>query len=214
MDIIDLTIGEDTLMLGVVEEGDKEEEDSVSFISKGKGTESGTGASNRARLPASKCPRLLSSPKDEPPLKRCSPPSKLGPSVILGYKAAFLNVSPPLTTVGRCLPQAHPFLMLSSPQHAIWNNPYLRCAIIRFPEACSEVKFGLWAITSHLDLTQLVLHTFEHHLPMVFPVCLDQAIIFKKVNYSEMEMHAFYYTPGFITPPITYNTDEQQLWNN
>ena len=53
-----------------------------------------------------------------------------------------------------------------------------------------------------------------HHLPMVLPVRLDQAIIFKKVNYSKMEMCAFYYTPGFITPPITYNADEQQLWNN
>ena len=66
MDIIDLTIGEDTPMLGVVEEGDEEEEDSVSFTSKGKGTESGTGASDQARLPASKRPHLLSSPKDEP----------------------------------------------------------------------------------------------------------------------------------------------------
>ena len=215
-DIIDLTIGEDTPMLGVVEEGDKEEEDSVSFTSKGKGTESGTGASDPARLSALKRPRprLSSSPKDEPFLKRRSPPSKLGPSVILGYKAAFLNVSPPLTTVGGCPPQAHPFLTLSSPERAIWNDPYLRCAIVRFPEARSEVKFRLWAITSHLDLAQLVLHAFERHLPMVLPVRLDQAIIFKKVNYSEMEMRAFYYTPGFITPPITYNADERQLWNN
>ena len=124
-DIIDLMIGEDTPMLGVVEEGDKEEEDIVSFTSKEKGLKSGTGASDQAHLPALKCPHLSSSPKDEPPLKRCSPPSKLGPLVILGYKAAFLNVSPPLTTVGKCPPQAHPFLTLSSPEHTIWNDPYL-----------------------------------------------------------------------------------------
>ena len=163
IDIIDLMIGEDTLMLEVIEEGDKEKENSVSFPSKGKGTESGTGASNQARLPALKCPCLSSSPKDEPPLKRHSPPSKLGHSVILGYKAAFLNVSPPLTTVGRCLPQAHPFLTLSSPEGTIWNDPYLRCTIICFLEARSEVKFRLWAITSHLDLTQLVLHASSPH---------------------------------------------------
>ena len=116
--------------------------------------------------------------------------------------------------VGRCLPQAHPFLTLSSLEGAIWNNPYLQCTIVHFLEAHSEGKFRLWAITSHLNLAQLVLHVFECHLPMVLPVHLDQAIIFKKVNYLEMEMCAFYYTPGFITPPITYNADEWQLWNN
>ena len=124
-DIIDLMIAEDTLMLGVIEEGDKEDEGSASFASKGKGAESDTGTSDQARFPALKCPHLSSSPKDKPLLKRRSPPSKLGPSIILQYKTDFLDVSPPLTTVGGCPPQAHPFLTSSIPERAIWNDPYL-----------------------------------------------------------------------------------------
>ena len=90
----------------------------------------------------------------------------------------------------------------------------MQWAIIRFLDAHPEVKFRLWVITSHLNVAQLLLHAFERHLPLALPVRIDQAFMFKKAKYSEMEMHSFYYSPGFITPSIPYSSDSYQLWNN
>ena len=140
--------------------------------------------------------------------------SGLGSAIIDRYKAEYLEVSLPLTRVGECPDQAHPYLTLSSPEHAIWSNQYLQWAIICFLDACPKVKFRLWAITSHLNVAHLLLHTFECHFPLALPVHIDQAFMFKKAKYSEMEMCSFYNSPGFITPSIPYSSDSYQLWNN
>ena len=176
---------------------------------------SSTG-SEQTYFTKSKRPRVVSLPDDQPPSKRHSPASGsgLGSAIIDRYKAEYLEVSLPLTRVGECPDRAHPYLTLSSPERAIWSDQYLQWAIIRFPDARSEVKFRLWAITSRLNVAQLLLHAFERHLPLALPVRIDQAFMFKKAKYSEMEMRSFYYSPGFITPSIPYSSDGYQLWNN
>ena len=160
----------------------------------------------------SKCAHVVSLSEDQPQKWHSLPSgSRLGSAIINWYKAEYLEVNLPLMRVGQCLDQVDPYLSLSCPDHVIWNDQYLQWAIICFPDVHSKVKFWLWAITSHLNLTQLLLLALDHHLPLALSVCIDQGFIFKNAKYSDIEMCSFYYSPSFIPPSIPYSSDGCQL---
>lgn len=131
------------------------------------------------------------------------------------YREEYLTVPIPLTTIPNDASHVHPYLSMQSVDRAVWNDQYLRWAIIRFPNPRSEVKFRLWALFSNLSVPELLIRAFERHLPLALPIRAGQAFLFKKEKYSETEIRAaLYYTAGFITSRVLYSADGFQLWNN
>ena len=135
-------------------------------------------------------------------------------SILVKYQKDYLEAPLPLTTIQNDACLAHPYLSPQNPGRATWNDQYLRCAIIRFPDVRSEVKFRLWALFSHLSLLELLIHAFEWHLPLTLLIRVNQIALFKKTKYSEVETQAFYYAAGFVTPEVSFSTDGNQQWNN
>ena len=179
-------------------------------------TSVGGGSEETSESLGSKRPRPLS-PEGERTRSRKRPAAESSETLGLALsriKENYLLCSIPLTRISNETFHLHPHLSTTSQQRSTWNPQYLRWAQVRFADQRSEAKFLLWALYSDLSPGDLLLRAFERHLPISIPIRSDHAFLFKKDTYSEMEKRAFYYTPGFITATIPYNSDGRQLWNN
>ena len=94
------------------------------------------------RTSSSKRPRPLSPENDRQSWKWKYPADDtLLSSILVKYRKDYLEAPLPLTTIQNDACLAHPYLSPQNPGQATWNDQYLRCAIIRFPDVHSEVKF-------------------------------------------------------------------------
>ena len=169
---------------------------------------SGSTQSKRPRPPSREEGRLIEKRKSE--FKSSALPS----STMVRLRESYLQAAVPLTPIDNALYHSHPHLSQNNLRRARWNPQYLRWAIVRFPDIRSEVKFRLWVLFAGLSPAELLIRAFERHLPISLPIQTDQASLFTKTNYSEIETRTFYYSPGFRTPVILFDPDGRQLWNN
>ena len=179
-------------------------------------TSVGGGSEETSESLGSKCPHPLSLEGEQTRSRKrpAAESSEMLGLALSRIKENYLLCSIPLTRISDETFHLHPHLSTTSQQQSTWNPQYLQWAQVHFADQHSEAKFLLWALYSDLSPGDLLLQAFERHLPISIPICSDHAFLFKKDTYSEMEKRAFYYTPGFITATILYNSDGWQLWNN
>ena len=146
--------------------------------------------------------------------RRASPePHRDLTSLKLFCQERYLGVSPALASNGT-EPSYHPYLSPSSTQIVTWNEEYLRRGIIHFPDARSEVKLRLWALSAPLTSQELVQRALERHVPFSLTIGVDDVSKFRKAQNSNMESYPVYYRPAFRSPYIVDTTDGYNLWNN
>ena len=132
---------------------------------------------------------------------------------LTSLKERYLGVSPALASDGT-EPTHHPYLSPSSTQIVTWNEEYLRSGIIHFPDARSEVKLRLWALSAPLTSQELVQRALERHVPFSLTTGVDDVSKFRKAQNIDMESYPVYYRPGFRSPYIANTNDGYNLWNN
>ena len=125
----------------------------------------------------------------------------------------YLGVSPALASNG-AEPSGYPHLSSSSTQVVPWSKEYLRWGIIHFPDARSEVKLRLWALSALLTSQELVQRALEWHVPFTLAIGVDDISKFRKVHNSDMESYPVYYMPAFRSPYIADTNDGYSLWNS
>ena len=132
---------------------------------------------------------------------------------LTSLKERYLGVSPALASDGT-EPTHYPYLSLSSTQIVTWNEEYLKLGIIHFPDARSEVKLRLWALSALSTSQELVQRALEWHVPFSLTTGVDDISKFRKAQNIDMESYPVYYRPSFRSPYIVNTNDSYNLWNN